>query len=102
MILLTFGRPADDIDSLRMLCQGGEILDFAVFSIAFDLPDLYSVSTALKPTPGTGTAATYSNIVVSTTGREPALSVGLKMCRVHGGVLLVPVDDQRRALHLVH
>lgn len=42
---------------------------------------------------------TYANIVVSACSGQPALAVGLEMGRVDRGILVMPIDDKRSALH---
>lgn len=45
-----------------------------------------------------GEASTHPHVVITTTRREP-LPIGLEVGRVDRGAGVVPVDDQRCALH---
>lgn len=74
-----FGRPADDIDGLIMLGEGREVFNLAIGAVRVDFPD--------------------ANVVITTSSSETTLAAGLKVSRVDGGVLLVPIDDERRGLH---
>ena len=42
---------------------------------------------------------TYADVVVSAAGCQTALALGLEMGRVDGGILVMPIDDCRLALH---
>ena len=46
-----------------------------------------------------GSRVTYANIVVSACSSQPALAVRLEMGGVDGGILVMPIDDKRSALH---
>lgn len=64
-----------------MLGEGREVFDLALWTISLNLP--------------------YADMVVPASGCEPAPATGLKVGRVDGGVLVVPVDDEGRCLHRV-
>lgn len=64
-----------------MLGERREVVDLAIGAIGFDLPD--------------------ANVVVTTSGRETALAAWFEVSRVDRSVLLVPIDDEGRGLHLV-
>lgn len=64
-----------------MLGQGREVFDLSFGPVRLDLPD--------------------SNMVITTGRSKTTLSTGLEVRRVDGGVLVVPIDDERRGLHRV-
>lgn len=78
-LLLTLGSPSNDVDGLVVLSQGCKVLGLAVLAVALDLPQ--------------------PHIVVTSSGRQTALSRGLEVRRVDGRVLVVPIDDEGRRLH---
>lgn len=77
--MLTFWSPANYIDSLVMLGQGRKVVDFSLQPIGLDLPN--------------------SNVIITTGSSKTALPTGLEVCRVERGVLVVPIDDERRGFH---
>lgn len=77
--MLTFWSPANYIDSLVMLGQGRKVFDFSLRPIGLDLPN--------------------SNVIITTGSSKTALPTWLEVCRVERGVLVVPIDDERRGLH---
>ena len=42
---------------------------------------------------------TYSNVVVAGSRSKATLAVGFEMCRVDGGIVVMPIYDEGRALH---
>lgn len=97
----TLGGPSNDIDSLGVLLEGCEVLDFAILSMDLDLPQLRKVrrmSICKCWREGEKTAA-YSNIGVSSGGCETTLARRLEMGRVDGLALVMPIDNQRICSH---
>lgn len=78
--MLTFGSPSYDVDSLVVLGERRQILDLAFGPIGFNLP--------------------HSNMIVTTSRGQAALAVWLEVGRVDWGILVVPIDDERRGFHL--
>lgn len=69
----TFGGPANHVDGLIVLGEGGEVFDLAIGAVRLDSPD--------------------ADVVVTTSSSQTTLAAGLKVSRVDGGILLVPIDD---------
>lgn len=44
----TFRGPSNNVDSLGVLGEGGQVLDLPVFTIFLDLPELHKVSQSLR------------------------------------------------------
>ena len=64
-----------------MLGEGREVFNLTVRAVRVDFPD--------------------ANVVVTTSSGQAALAGGLEMGRVDRGVLVMPIDDERRGLHCV-
>lgn len=77
--MLTLGSPSDHVDRLVVLGERRQILNLAFGAVGFDLPD--------------------SHVVVTTSRGETALAVWLKVGRVNRGILIMPIDDERRGFH---
>lgn len=77
----TFRRPANNIYSLIMLGECREVFDFPLLPFDLNLP--------------------YSDVIVTASSCQTPLSTGLEVSRIDGGVLVVPIDDQRRGFHRV-
>lgn len=63
-----------------MLGEGGKVFDLAIGAVRLDFPD--------------------ANVVVTTSSSQTTFAAGLKVSRVDGRVLLVPIDDEGGGLHL--
>lgn len=75
----TFGGPSHNIDSLIVFGQGRQIFDFAFRAVGLNFP--------------------HPHMVVTTGRGQTALAVWLKVSRVDWGILVMPIDDERRGFH---
>lgn len=77
----TFGGPSHNVDSLIVFGQGRQIFDFAFRAVGLNFP--------------------HPHMVVTTGRGQAAFAVWLKVGRVDWGILVMPIDDERRGLHRV-
>lgn len=82
-----------------MLDEGGEVGDLAVLAGAFDLPELLWVSASWGKHAELRLREAYPDVVIATRSGQTALSVGLEVGGVDGGVVVVPGDEQWSSLH---
>lgn len=78
-----------------MLAKRRQILHAPLLPICVNPPEL---ANSQHGTSSRGEASTHPHVVIATTRREP-LPIRLEVGRVDWGARIVPVDDQRCALH---
>jgi hypothetical protein len=95
--MTTSRSPSNAIYGLRMLCQGGKIIDLPVFSIRIQSPELMPASQ--HSLASNHRESSYPDIVISSSSCQSALLSLLKVCRVDRAIGIVPIYYQRCALH---